>query len=52
MERADGKVWYIPHHRVFHPKKGLLRVVFDCEQILKESLLIVNCCKALTLLIP
>lgn len=24
-----GKVWYIPHHGVHHPKKGSLRVVFD-----------------------
>lgn len=26
----EGKVWYIPHHGVYHPKKGTLRVVFDC----------------------
>ena len=26
----DRKVWYLPHHRVYHPKKGKLRVVFDC----------------------
>ncbi len=30
VERPDGKVWYIPHHGVYHPKKGTLRVVFDC----------------------
>ena len=24
-----GKVWYIPHHGVYHPKKASLRVVFD-----------------------
>ena len=24
-----GKVWYIPHHGVYHPRKGSLRVVFD-----------------------
>ncbi|XP_072020402.1 uncharacterized protein [Amphiura filiformis] len=28
--RKDGKVWYVPHHGVFHPTKGKLRVVFDC----------------------
>lgn len=28
--RSDGKVWYIPHHGVYHPKKRTLRVVFDC----------------------
>lgn len=26
----DGKVWYIPHHGVYHPKKHKLRVVYDC----------------------
>lgn len=30
LERQDGKVWYIPHHSVRHPKKETLRVVFDC----------------------
>lgn len=29
LERESGKVWYIPHHGVHHPKKGSLRVVFD-----------------------
>ncbi|XP_056125219.1 uncharacterized protein LOC130103060 [Rhinichthys klamathensis goyatoka] len=28
--RCDGRVWYIPHHGVYHPKKKKLRVVFDC----------------------
>lgn len=28
----DETVWYIPHHRVYHPKKpDKLRVVFDCS---------------------
>ena len=28
----DGKVWYIPHHGVYHPKKpDKIRVVFDCS---------------------
>ena len=30
LKRCDGKVWYIPHHGVYHPKKGTIRVVFDC----------------------
>lgn len=30
LKRNDGKVWYIPHHGVYHPKKGKLRVIFDC----------------------
>ena len=29
--RDDGKVWYLPHHSVVHPKKPeKVRVVFDC----------------------
>ena len=28
----QGKVWYIPHHTVFHPSRpGKIRVVFDCS---------------------
>ncbi|KAL7877734.1 hypothetical protein SRHO_G00043770 [Serrasalmus rhombeus] len=27
----NGKGWYIPHHGVYHPEKGNLRVVFDCS---------------------
>lgn len=30
VNRSDGRLWYIPHHGVHHPKKGTLRVVFDC----------------------
>lgn len=30
LARSDGKVWYIPHHGVYYPKKGKIRVVFDC----------------------
>ncbi|KAK7926338.1 hypothetical protein WMY93_008648 [Mugilogobius chulae] len=26
----NGKVWYIPHHGVYHRRKKTLRVVFDC----------------------
>lgn len=27
-----GRVWYIPHHGVYHPKKpGKIRIVFDCS---------------------
>ena len=31
LHRTDGKVWYIPHHGVNHPKTGKFRVVFDCS---------------------
>ncbi|KAK7938715.1 hypothetical protein WMY93_002041 [Mugilogobius chulae] len=30
LTRRDGRVWYIPHHGVYHPQKKNLRVVFDC----------------------
>ena len=30
FSRNNGKVWYIPHHGVYHPKKHKIRVVFDC----------------------
>eukprot|EP00064_Thunnus_orientalis_P017678 superscaffoldBa00003823_g17764 len=30
VEHSDGKVWYIPHHGIYHPTKGKIRVVFDC----------------------
>nr|XP_034339443.1 uncharacterized protein LOC105341007 [Crassostrea gigas] len=30
LQQNDGRVWYLPHHGVFHPKKNKLRVVFDC----------------------
>ena len=30
--RSDGRVWYLPHHGVYHAKKpGKIRVVFDCS---------------------
>lgn len=35
LQRNDGKVWYIPHHGVYHKKKGKLRVVFDCSSSYK-----------------
>lgn len=30
LAHKEGKVWYIPHHAVYHPVKQKLRVVFDC----------------------
>ncbi|KAK0147804.1 hypothetical protein N1851_012495 [Merluccius polli] len=30
LQGEPGRVWYIPHHAVHHPRKGTLRVVFDC----------------------
>ena len=32
LNQADGKVWFIPHHGVYHPKKpAKIRIVFDCS---------------------
>ncbi|XP_041354482.1 uncharacterized protein LOC121372257 [Gigantopelta aegis] len=29
--KDDGRVWYIPHHGIYHPRKPeKIRVVFDC----------------------
>ena len=41
LNRSDGKLWYIPHHGVYHSKKGTLRVVFDCGAVYKGTSL--NC---------
>lgn len=30
LDPGDGKLWYIPHHGVYHPTKGKIRVVFNC----------------------
>ena len=29
LYKNDGKVWYIPHHGVYHPRKAD-KFVFDC----------------------
>lgn len=31
LNKESGTVWFLPHHAVHHPKKGTLRVVFDCS---------------------
>lgn len=30
LNRDDHRIWYIPHHGVYHPRKKKIRVVFDC----------------------
>ncbi|KAI3359305.1 hypothetical protein L3Q82_002621 [Scortum barcoo] len=30
LSQQDGKLWYVPHHGVYHPQKRKLPVVFDC----------------------
>ena len=38
VERADGKVWYLPHHPVLNPKKpDKCRIVFDCAAKFRGS---------------
>ncbi|KAL0157129.1 hypothetical protein M9458_048375, partial [Cirrhinus mrigala] len=36
LERPD-RVWYIPHHGIYHPKKNKIRVVFDCTATYQNS---------------
>ena len=32
QQLSDGRVWYLPHHGIYHPKKpDKIRVVFDCS---------------------
>ena len=32
IHQNTGKIWYLPHHGIYHPKKpGKIRVVFDCS---------------------
>ena len=33
INATPGKVWYIPHHGVYHKQKNKLRVVFNCSAI-------------------
>ena len=30
LYNKDGRMWYLPHHGVYHPRKNTLRVIFDC----------------------
>ncbi|XP_014665117.1 PREDICTED: uncharacterized protein LOC106807320 [Priapulus caudatus] len=31
LQRDDGRVWYLPHHGVYHPRKKKLRVVMPAS---------------------
>ena len=34
LDVEEGKVWYLPHHGVYHPRNPeKIRVVFDCSRI-------------------
>ena len=36
MELDDGRIWYLPHHGVYHHRKpDKIRVVFDCSAVYK-----------------
>ncbi|KAK3735268.1 hypothetical protein QZH41_001047 [Actinostola sp. cb2023] len=38
LHTADGKVWYLPHFNVYHPKKpNQIRVVFDCSAVFENE---------------
>ncbi|KAK3878729.1 hypothetical protein Pcinc_016676 [Petrolisthes cinctipes] len=46
INRADGKVWYLPHHPVHNPKKpDKTRFVFDCGAKFGESSLNDHVCQ-------
>ncbi|KAL7824725.1 hypothetical protein SRHO_G00327720 [Serrasalmus rhombeus] len=34
---VEGKIWYVPHHGVYHRRKGILRVVFDCTSSFQNT---------------
>ena len=33
MLKERARVWYVPHHPVFHPLKKKVRMVFDCAAV-------------------
>ena len=38
LDVEEGKVWYLPHHGVYHPRKPeKIRVVFDCSSEYKGT---------------
>lgn len=37
LARTDGRLWYIPHHGVYHPQKEKIRVVFDCAATFQST---------------
>ncbi|KAK0149192.1 hypothetical protein N1851_010280 [Merluccius polli] len=37
LRAGEVNVFYIPHHGVYHPRKGKLRVVFDCGAKFKDD---------------
>ena len=37
LHQENGKLWYIPHHGVYHKRKKTIRVVFDCASSYKGA---------------
>lgn len=37
LARGDGRLWYIPHRGVYHPRKGKICVVFDCAATFQST---------------
>ena len=38
IDPPPGKLWYLPHHPMFHPQKpNKVRVVFDCAARFRET---------------
>lgn len=37
LYRRDGRLWYIPHHGIYHKRKGNIRVVFDCTSTFRGT---------------
>ena len=37
LKSENGRLWYIPHHGVYHKRKKTLRVVFDCASTFKGA---------------
>ncbi len=37
LYRRDGRLWYIPHHGIYHKRKGKIRVVFDCTSTFRGT---------------
>lgn len=38
LQTTKRKAWYLPHFRVFHPRKpDQIRVVFDCSAVYENQ---------------
>ncbi len=49
LSHEDGKLWYIPHHGVYHPQKAKIHVVFDCAATFQSTSLNVQLLQGLDL---